>query len=384
MINSIKYLFLQKIYNFKKMATEKQVVQNKFLQLLRMAMGLEAQQPDTISDREWMEIHEVARMQTLLGVLFLAIKTLPENIRPPFKLLMQWTLEAERIRAANKILNNACVKLTELFGQEGHQTAILKGQANALLYSDTMCRQPGDIDIWVDGGKDNVLAMLNNMKLGYSLAYHHAHLNENLYDAPVEVHFRPSSGNYNPFTNNVLQKKLYQELNDLELTESGFYVPSGRFAMLMQLAHLRRHFLSEELGMRHVVDYYILLSKYGNIISESEIREIGLYQFARALMWVLHEMFGINKEQMLVDPDEKRGRMLLDKLFLCGNFGRSNSIIVALEGVNPYKRRLLLEIDKWKKLPLWGNEIIWADLVYWKSFFKMLPERIRRGTIHVN
>lgn len=366
------------------MVTEKQVVQSKFLLLLRMALGLECQPPENISDSEWVEIHNIARAQTLLGVLFLAVKTFPESIRPPFKLLMQWTMEAERIRAANNILNNACVKLTELFGKDGRKTAILKGQANALLYSDTMCRQPGDIDIWVEGGKENVLALLDNMKLGYSLAYHHAHLDENLYDAPVEVHFRPSSGNHNPFSNRVLQKILHQELQSLDRSDLGFYVPSGRFAMFMQLSHLQRHFLSNELGMRHVVDYYLLLTKYGKIISESEIRKVGLYKFARALMWVLGEIFGVNKEIMLVEPDEKRGRILLEQLFICGNFGRNNSIKVALEGVNPFKRRMLLEIDKWKRIPLWGSDIVWLDLMYWKSFFKMLPERIRRGTIHLD
>ena len=35
-----------------------------------------------------------------------------------------------------------------------YQTAILKGQANARLYPDKHARQPGDVDIWVEGGLD--------------------------------------------------------------------------------------------------------------------------------------------------------------------------------------------------------------------------------------
>ena len=43
-----------------------------------------------------------------------------------------------------------------------YQTAILKGQANARLYPDKHARQPGDVDIWVEGGRERVLALLPN------------------------------------------------------------------------------------------------------------------------------------------------------------------------------------------------------------------------------
>ena len=38
--------------------------------------------------------------------------------------------------------------------------AILKGQANARLYPDKFSRETGDIDIWVEGGRESVLALL--------------------------------------------------------------------------------------------------------------------------------------------------------------------------------------------------------------------------------
>ena len=52
-----------------------------------------------------------------------------------------------------------------LFEDEGHRTAILKGQANARLYPQPWSRQPGDIDIWVDGGKDKVMETVRRLGL---------------------------------------------------------------------------------------------------------------------------------------------------------------------------------------------------------------------------
>ena len=152
------------------------------------------------------------------------------------------------------------------------KTAILKGQANARLYPYPWCRQPGDIDIWVDGGLIKVTDTLKKLKLikgevakyqtegTATLEYHHIHLPKNEKGINIEVHYRPTSKNMNPFTNKRLQNVLEKEINkENQLVEEGFRVPGLRFALLMQLAHIQAHLFSEGVGMRQIVDYYYLL-----------------------------------------------------------------------------------------------------------------------------
>ena len=43
--------------------------------------------------------------------------------------------------------------LQELRENEGFANCILKGQGNALLYPDPYMRTPGDIDIYLEGGR---------------------------------------------------------------------------------------------------------------------------------------------------------------------------------------------------------------------------------------
>ena len=254
-----------------------------------------------------------------------------------------------------------------------------------------MSRQPGDIDIWVSGGKERVVQTLRNLHLidgGISRyhsagkaedSYHHIHLPKNENGVDVEVHFRPSSGNYNPFTNRRLQKYLNQEIErENEMVGEGFRVPSIRFALLMQLAHIQRHALESGVGLRQVIDYYYLLKSDADHERETikgKLKEMGLDHIAGALMWVMREVFLMDEGWMIANPDEKRGRMLLDIIMTGGNFG-----YLSAESQQDFSfvRSLKYHIRKYEFLRFDVRETIWGELNYYGNFMTSIPERIRR------
>ena len=57
-------------------------------------------------------------------------------------------------------------------------------------------------------------------------------------------------------------------------------------------------------------------------VVQKNLKYLGLWKFARAVMYVLHEALGISEEKMIVPMDEKRGRLLLVEILDGGNFGR--------------------------------------------------------------
>lgn len=132
-----------------------------FFALLRAAMTGE-QFEAAPTDEAWADIFNIAKQQSVVGVCYSAMSRLPNEQLPPMKQMVKWVNAAEVIRKMNELLNNEAALLTQLFAEQGRQTAILKGQANARLYPDTLSRQVGDIDIWVDGGKESVIALLKN------------------------------------------------------------------------------------------------------------------------------------------------------------------------------------------------------------------------------
>ena len=347
------------------------------------------------SETEWAEAYQMADGQSVLGVCFEGVKRLDRSQQPPFEVLMQWAGDAELLRGLNKHLNTEAARLTDLFAAERRKTAILKGQANARLYPDKLSRQPGDIDIWVEGGRESVIALLAKMGLtegeqlsifnpGHATAsYHHVHLPTNDKGIDVEVHFRPSSGNICPWTNCRLQNYIEQEIQQVTTVEEGFSVPNFRFALLMQLAHIQRHYLSSGIGLRQLCDYYLLLRNASEADRQevsAHLRRFGLWHIAGAVMWILQEVLGMDDRLMLCAPDDYRGPWMLRDVMAGGNFGWYKE----KQDGNLWRNFFKGRIQQFRMLPFDFTEMSCIILNYWKTFFERIPYRIKYRTLSLN
>ena len=58
------------------------------------------------------------------------------------------------------------------------------------------------------------------------------------------------------------------------------------------------------------------------VVVQRELKYLGLWKFAGAVMYVLKEVLGLSEDKMIVPVDEKRGRLLLAEILDGGNFGR--------------------------------------------------------------
>ena len=301
-----------------------------FYQFLRLSLGLTQDFPVDADKALWLWMFKTAARQSLVGVCYQGVCLLPDEKRPPMGLTMKWAFEAEAIRGRNELQNQEAARLTQLFAEKGCRTAILKGQANARLYPNKLSRQPGDIDIWVEGGRDSVMALLVETGLldgqgnKPDTTYHHVELPESEQGVMVEVHFRPSSRVYNPFANRRLQRWLDAEIQHTERVDEGFFVPSVRFALVMQLSHIHHHFMGEGIGLRHVCDYFMLLrnsSVEDRRVAAERLKDFGLQHTAGALMWVLGKVLQMDPALMLCEPDSSRGEWMLRDSMSGGNFG---------------------------------------------------------------
>ena len=54
---------------------------------------------------------------------------------------------------------------------------------------------------------------------------------------------------------------------------------------------------------------------------QEELKWLGLWEFAGAVMYVLREVMGQDEKRMVCAPDERRGRLLLEEIMAGGNFG---------------------------------------------------------------
>ena len=362
-----------------------------FLELLQIALGNRGKLSRNPSEKEWRELMTICQKQSVGSFVFVAIERLSNaGQKPPMSILYEWIGLSETVKMQDTLMNQEASRLTRLFEQEGHKTAILKGQANARLYPYPWSRQPGDIDIWVDGGLIKVTDTLKKLRLikgeiakyqtegTATLEYHHIHLPKNEKGIDIEVHYRPTSKNMNPFTNKRLQNVLEKEINkENQLVEEGFRVPDLRFALLMQLAHIQAHLFSEGVGMRQIVDYYYLLhsGKCGQIVKINELRSMGLNHIAGAVMWVENKMLFLDKEYLIAPMDEKRGRMLFQTIINGGTLGRR---YYDERTQGSFRGIISKHMYRWNMVKFDASEAIWKELNSAFFFFTSIPERIKR------
>ena len=58
---------------------------------------------------------------------------------------------------------------------------------------------------------------------------------------------------------------------------------------------------------------------------QEELKELGVWRFAGAIMYIMQEVFGMPASRLIVPPNEKYGRFVLNEVLEAGNFGRHDA-----------------------------------------------------------
>ena len=322
--------------------------QRIFFDFLQFCIGSVADIPASVKDADWKVLYVIAKKQVLLGVLFYGIRRLPKELAPEQKQLMQWMVMAEQIRKQNIRLFQDSVKVCQNFENEGFANCILKGQGNALLYPDPYMRTPGDIDIYLSGGRRKIMKYVDQVCPNQVMRYHHVDFP--VMKTAIEVHFTPSYM-FCPIHNRRMQKwfeeVMGEQCNHRVSLPDGYgeiHVPQVSFNVIYILSHLYRHIFTEGIGLRQLLDYYFVLVKWHTNLTNltdsnkslpqmtqintdldilrHELKYLGLWKFAQAVMYVLHEVFGLSEDWMIAPMDEREGRFLLEEIMRGGNFGQ--------------------------------------------------------------
>ena len=305
---------------------------------LKYCLGSKEDMSRVIAGMNWHGLYSFASKQALQGLCFDGIERLGEEYPEELKqnpigreLLMTWMGKAQQIRRQNMKVNAVAGKLFSMLREDGLRCCILKGQGNALMYPNPYSRTPGDIDVWIDASRERIMEYAQK-KFELEDDIRLQHLETSLDGVPVELHFFPCSMN-NPIYHARLQK-WFRRNADLQCSHivglpdgaGDIAIPTTAFNVVYQLTHLYHHFFDEGIGMRQIIDYYYVVNNDELLVIrdtlQKELKHLGLWKFAGAVMYVLHEALGLSEEKMIAPIDEKRGKLLLSEILNGGNFGQ--------------------------------------------------------------
>lgn len=378
-----------------------------FFELIRVAIGTQSCFTRTPSASEWKKLYVMAKKQSLVGVCFAGVQKLrkadeangtrvTENL--PEMGYVKWMGMAAKIQRKNEKVNRQCVELQDMLVDKRYKSCILKGQGVGALYkvsgerlevsgdglevreerSLADLRQSGDIDVWIEGGVEAAVRLAES--LGQKANVTEQHIRMDLFESSrpeesteVEVHFIPSMLK-NPLADWRLQQWFKKQAgacfeNKVSLKGidgkdgNSICVPTVEFNIVYILIHIYRHLFSEGVGMRQVMDYYFVLQadgKDGREDALKTIQQLGLMKFAGALMYVMQEVFGMKRQMMICEPNEKHGRFLLNEIMLAGNMGTHDERLKdALRGTR-WQRFCMVTKHNMRLLGYYPLETLWG------------------------
>jgi len=341
----------------------------------------------------WAQIFKDARKQTLLGVTYDIVEGLPVEQQPPREVLMPWVAVQSRIIANNKLTDQRAAEATAILSSMGFRSCVLKGQGVARLYPKPELRQSGDVDIWVEGDRWQVLAALKARFEVGDTVYHHTDV-KFFPDVEVEVHYHPS-WLCNPFLNRKLQRffdgKMDEQMSHrcpykyrsdgdsgssagAGAVDMGFNCPTVEFDAVYSLVHIYRHLFDEGVGLRQVMDYFYIIKA---LLAEERsgvmdvLRSLRMRRFAAGMMYVLQQVFGLSESEFLCPSDKKTGEFILNEMLLSGNFGHYDvrNKHAADEGL--VKRAFRKTGRQLKFVRYFPQEVLWAPLWrVWHYFWR--------------
>lgn len=318
----------------------------KFFELLRFSLGTSVVCP-RMHVSEWQAAHEISKKQAISAFIGSSLMSIKENVlieddeksKDAFNdLIMEWTGDVVKTAQRNQKLNEDVIEEFAKLEAKGLQCCLLKGQGNALMYPNPGTRTTGDIDVWVRfvnqaNDKSNIHRIIRFVKKvnpGLKATYHHIDAPD-INGTPVEIHYRPGFL-MSPIYNNRIQRifaiNMDAQFNHkVKINNTFISVPTASFNVVFQLSHIFNHLTHEGIGLRQLLDYHFVLSglhrqDVDTYELSKKLNRLGLLKFAKALMWILVNRFGMDESNIICGMDERRGRFILNEIMLGGNFGK--------------------------------------------------------------
>jgi hypothetical protein len=320
-----------------------------YIDFIRYSIGSLSAVPDSSKEIEWAEFYAFCQRQGITGLVFAGLER--SGLHIPQEVLFEWLSVAQTIQATNRIVDSQCRKVSRFWDEKGFPNCILKGQACATMYPQPEMRTPGDIDIWVEGNPADIIRIAQEEAPKGHYSLHHVTMPV-FKDTQVEVHYRPV------FLDNWCKDKLLQkyidevkhtQFNNAVMLNDGktvVHALTDDFNAVFLLLHMWHHLLSTRNNLKQLIDYYFLLKRDIPIPQREQIatlfHRLGVYKYARGIMWMMNKILGLPVELLIVPPDEKIGRLVFQEtLNFTGKEEDSNRLHILVNSITSNKHLFL-------------------------------------------
>ena len=276
---------------------------------------------------DWKAIYRLAQQQTVVGLVYDGLSTLPAELQPESALLHQWYAYVVKIEQSHKLLNQRLAEVTNLLKLDDIRSVLLKGQGVAQNYPNPVRRHCGDIDLYI-GKREYQRACVStriwNLDPGHQrddMKHYHFQWR----GVTIELHrVTMDSRKFQRWTESLLNS---EKVRRWRIEGVDILLPPTNFDAIYIFNHAYRHFILEGVGFRQLCDWALYLHKFNDEIDrqalERDLKAFGLMRAWQTFGYIAVDQLGLAKANMpfYTERYNKKARRVSEYILRDGNFG---------------------------------------------------------------
>ncbi|MBR4919930.1 MAG: nucleotidyltransferase family protein [Prevotella sp.] len=291
-----------------------------FYELIQVSTG----QVDCLSrgpePEEWQELYEMARQQHLVGICYRGVQLLFEfGLRAPQDLAIDWMSEAEMIEERSGLLAKRWAKVQQRLMRRSYRASMLAGPGTISDYGETLqsLRQLDGIDVLVNVSLEDLQSFVK--RVGQEKVEHDSQqVFLRIWEGTeVRLHYQLDMGK-NPMKNRAIHQWYEHNRRLFFIQEGEGYRLSPEGDVIYHLVHLYWRFMYKGISLRDLLDCFFAFKRTVGQSSEIDYEKIlksfGMLHFSQGVMWIMHEVFGLEKETKIIAPLETKGAIILKEV----------------------------------------------------------------------
>ena len=305
---------------------------------------------DEISENEWIEIADLARRNSVSGLIYNVTEHMDKIPEGALNMIKKYT---GIICRSNYRLLIIDIWLTKVLKNAGIKFCIMKGVAAAADFTIPEYRKSGDVDILLADPGDVDRAIVEIEKLGFKtdeeqVSLHHVSMSDST-GLEIEIHTMLAE----PFDNKKINGYLGELLSECgknivtkEIMGVNLPVLEDGYHAYELLLHMLQHFLRSGFGVKLLCDWVFLWNRGLNEKSRHTymrlVKESGIKGFSDMITRACIKYLGLKREQVLWmalfdneknrDEIEKETELFMKELMEAEEFGKTRGRMVALRG----------------------------------------------------
>ncbi len=346
-------------------------VQTAVIQLLQIYMGMDDCVDTFPKQVDWAEVYELAVKHNIGGILYTAIRKLPEQECVPKDIQKDLQVHFYASVSRSKEQDMRMVQVMECLNQKKIFHVLMKGWVLKRYYPIPELRTMGDIDFLIreeDRQRTHEallqLGFLCTSDTGFVWCYEKG-------NTLLEVHSRIVSQKVGRGADT---EQYY--LDAVSHTEKvrGEYTLCfiKEYHLVYLFVHAAKHFQYAGYGLRGQLDFALFIEKYGNELDWDyiwqELEKLGLSAFARATLTLCKEWFGTKIDFLPVQMEAENYEKMKEIISAGGVYGycgrnmEASQVRDQLEGAEKSDLKTL----KWKAM----IKMIFPDRQYMRMYLK--------------